>query len=323
MKSKTTSTFLLTLSVTDLSVRIHCVGARARLMLSILILTTMATAGLAGEAPAGSEDAQESYVGYLGDGIIAEGEDEAAELARAVQNPVADMISVPFQNNTNFDFGPRKRTQNVLNIQPVVPLTLSENWLMITRTIMPVVSQPSLRPGQSSATGLGDMLFTAFASPKSRRLWIGENVLWGAGPAILLPTSTDDRLGPGELGAGPSAVFLAMPGRWVIGSLFSQVWSFTGDSDVDLFTWQYFVNYNMSDGWYLTSSPLITANWKQNSSNTWTVPFGAGAGRVFRLGSLPPMNASLLAFYNVENPDNIGPEWSLRFTLQLLFPTGR
>jgi hypothetical protein len=257
---------------------------------------------------------------YLGDGHVDAGENEAADLARAVQNPVADLISLPFQNNTNFDFGPRERTQNVLNIQPVVPISLTDEWLMITRTIIPIVSQPSLRPGQDRENGLGDILLTGFLSPTDQDLWIGGKVLWGAGPAILLPTATDNQIGPGELGAGPSAVFIAMPGPWVIGSLFSQIWSFTGDSDVDLFTWQYFVNYNLPKGWYLTTSPIITANWKNNSGDTWTVPFGGGVGRVFRVGSLPPINASLAAFYNVENPSNIGPDWTLRFTLQFLFP---
>ena len=110
-----------------------------------------------------------------------------------------------------------------------------------------------------------------------------------------------------------------MPGRWVIGSLFSNVWSFTDDKKVEVFTWQYFVNYNLDEGWYLTSSPLITANWKADSDNTWTVPFGGGFGRVFRLGS-QPLNASLQSFYNVEEPDAVGPEWTVRFQLQFLFP---
>jgi len=270
-------------------------------------------------SPAG-EEAADDPTPYLGDGDVEPGEDEAGELARAVQNPIADLISVPFQNNTNFDFGPRERTQNVLNIQPVIPVSLSENWLMITRTILPIVSQPSLRPGQDRENGLGDTSISAFFSPKDQDLWIGGKVLWGVGPVVLLPTATDSQIGPGELGAGPTAVFLAMPGQWVIGSLFSQIWSFTGDSDVNLFTWQYFVNYNLPNGWYLSSSPIITANWKNNSGDTWTVPVGGGFGRVFRIGSLPPMNSSLQAFYNVENPDNVGPDWSLRFTLQLLFP---
>ena len=102
-----------------------------------------------------------------GNGIIEPGEDELAELARAAQNPVASMISVPFQNNTNFEFGPLEKTQNVMNIQPVYPIDLNEKWNLITRTIIPVVTQPRLSPEQSGTTGLGDTVFSAFFSPKA------------------------------------------------------------------------------------------------------------------------------------------------------------
>jgi hypothetical protein len=208
----------------------HAQELRAASVALVFVLAPIAAA---------AQDDSEMPDHYLGDGHVDPGENEAADLARAVQNPVANLISVPFQNNTNFDFGPRERTQNVLNIQPVVPFSLSDDWLMITRTIIPIVSQPSLFPGQDRKNGLGDILFSGFLSPSNQDLWIGGKVLWGAGPAILLPTATDNQIGPGQLGAGPSAVFLAMPGQWVIGSLFSQVWSFTGGSDVDLFTWQF------------------------------------------------------------------------------------
>ena len=112
-------------------------------MLSVAMIVPM---------PSSAEAVEADASGYLGDGQVDPGEDEAAELARAVQNPIADLISVPFQNNTNFDFGPRQRTQNVLNIQPVVPIDVSDDWLLITRTILPIVSQPSLRPGQDRET---------------------------------------------------------------------------------------------------------------------------------------------------------------------------
>jgi hypothetical protein len=251
-----------------------------------------------------------------GDGVIEAGEDETAELARAAQNPVASMISLPFQNNTTFEFGPKEKTLNVLNIQPVWPFSLNEDWNLITRTIVPVVSQPSLFSGQDRETGLGDTVFTAFLSPAG-----GGKLIWGVGPAFLLPTATDDRLGADKWGAGPSAVLLTMPGNWVIGSLFSNIWSFggSGDQDVNLFTWQYFVNYNLPQGWYLVSAPIITANWKASSGNKWTVPFGGGFGKIFRIGSLPPMNANVQGFYNVERPDFVG-RWGLRVQLQLMFP---
>ncbi len=248
-----------------------------------------------------------------GDGIIEAGENETDELARAAQNPVASMISLPFQNNTNFNFGPQEKTQNVLNIQPVLPFELNEDWNLITRTILPVVSQPAFTPAQDRENGLGDTVFTAFVSPKNSGEWI-----WGVGPALLLPTSTDDRLGAGEWGAGPSAVVLTIRGPSVVGSLFSNVWSFTGDEQVNLFSWQYFVNYNLDDGWYLTSAPVITADWEANSDNRWTVPFGGGAGKIFKIGN-QPMNVSAAAYYNVEKPD-FGADWQARLQVQFLFP---
>ncbi len=248
-----------------------------------------------------------------GDGIIEPGEDETSELARAAQNPVASMISLPFQNNTNFGFGPRDKTQNIMNIQPVLPFELNEDWNLITRTIVPVISQPAFTPAQDREFGLGDTVFTAFLSPKDSGEWI-----WGVGPALLLPTSTDDRLGAGEWGAGPSAVVLTIRGPWVVGSLFSNVWSFTGDEQVNLFTWQPFVNYNLDDGWYLTSAPLITANWEADSDDTWTVPLGGGVGKIFRIGN-QPMNVSAAVYYNVEKPD-FGADWQMRVQVQFLFP---
>ncbi len=238
-----------------------------------------------------------------------------SELAKATQNPVSDLISLPFQNNTNFDVGPQEKTQNILNIQPIWPVSLNANWNLITRTIVPVVSQPALTPGHDRTDGLGDTTFTAFFSPRKPSKWI-----WGAGPAVLLPTASDDVLGSDKWGLGPSVVVLTMPGSWVIGSLLSNVWSTggSGDADVNLFTWQYFINYNMADGWYLSSAPIMTANWEADSGNKWTVPVGGGGGKVFRIGK-QPVNATAQAFYNVEKPQ-FGADWTLRIQLQFLFP---
>jgi hypothetical protein len=249
-----------------------------------------------------------------GDGIIEPGEDVTEELARSAQNPVASMISLPFQNNTNFNFGPENKTQNVLNVQPVWPFSLSDEWNLITRTIVPVISQPETAPGTDRTFGIGDTFFSAFFSPKDYGKWI-----WGVGPAVLAPTATDDYLGLDRWAAGPSAVVLTISGPWVAGSLFSNIWDFagSGDADINLFTWQPFVNYNMDDGWYLASSPLITADW-ENSGDEWTVPLGGGFGKIFRIGS-QPMNASAHAYYNVEAPDNAA-DWQLRLQLQFLFP---
>ena len=190
------------------------------------------------------------------------------ELAKAAQNPIASLISLPFQNNTNFGLGPGDDTQNILNIQPVWPFSISENWKLITRTIVPVISQPGFG-AQSRENGIGDTTFTAFFSPQNSSAWT-----WGVGPVVLIPTATDDALGADEWGLGPSLVVLTMPGQWVIGSLFSQLWSVGGSGvqDISIFTWQYFINYNMNDGWYLTTAPINTANWEASSGNEWTIP---------------------------------------------------
>jgi len=242
-------------------------------------------------------------------------EKSTGELAKATQNPLASMISLPFQNNTNFGIGPGDDTQNILNIQPVWPFELNDNWNFITRTIIPVISQPGFAPGDSRTFGLGDTTFTGWLSPRDSGKWI-----WGVGGALIIPTSTDDDLGSGEWALGPSVVVLTMPGKWVIGSLFSNVWSINADTneDINFFTWQYFVNYNLKDGWYLVSAPIITADWEADSDNTWTIPFGGGVGKIFRIGKLP-LNGQVSGYYNVEKPD-FGADWQLRIQLQFLFP---
>jgi hypothetical protein len=243
-------------------------------------------------------------------------EQSTEDLAKATQNPLASMISLPFQNNTNFGIGPDDETQNILNIQPVWPFSLNDNWNLITRTILPVISQPGvLTGGEGRVNGLGDTTFTGWFSPKDSGKWT-----WGLGAAFLIPTATDDALGSDKWGAGPTIVLLTMPGKWVVGSLFSNVWSFagSGDQDVNLFTWQYFINYNLNDGWYLTSAPVITANWEASSGEKWTVPFGAGFGKIFKIGK-QPLNGSAHAYYNVGKP-TYGADWTLRLQLQFLFP---
>jgi hypothetical protein len=237
------------------------------------------------------------------------------ELAKKAQNPISSMVSLPLQNNTDFDFGPEEGTLNTLNVQPVWPFAISDDWNLVTRTILPIVSQPGLAPGQGRENGLGDINFTGFFSPKEAGKWI-----WGVGPTVILPTSTDDRLGKGEWGAGVSMVVLTMPGNWVVGSLFSNVWDVSASTgnEINFFTWQYFINYNLPNGWYLTSSPVITADWEADSKQRWTVPFGGGVGKIFRVGK-QALNAQVHAYYNVEKPDIKG-DWGMRLQLQFMFP---
>ncbi len=240
---------------------------------------------------------------------------QQAELAKAAQNPLAKMISVPLQNNFNFGVGPNDATQWILNVQPIIPITLSEDWNLITRTIIPIINQPSPAPGVPSAFGLGDINPSFFFSPaKSGKL------IWGVGPTFTFPTATDSLLGSGEWSAGPAAVALTMQGHWVIGALANQQWSYAGwgDQDVSAVLIQPFINYNLPHGWYLNSVPIMTANWEANSDDRWTVPIGGGVGKIQRIGRLP-VNFQLGAYWNVVKPDN-GPDWQLRFQVQFMLP---
>ena len=245
--------------------------------------------------------------------LHAQSEEEVAneELAKKAQNPIANMISVPFQNNTSYGIGPDDKTSNVLNIQPVIPVGLGEKWNMITRTIIPIVTVPDFSTTEGSITGLGDINLNLFFSPKESK------IIWGVGPIFNLPTATDPALGAQEFGIGPAIILVKMSGKWVYGATMNNTWS-VANSDINRFYLQYFINYNLPNSWYLSSSPIITADWTAESGNQWVVPFGGTVGKLFRLGKLP-INVQAGAFYNVVKPDG-GADWQTRFQLQLLFP---
>jgi hypothetical protein len=243
-------------------------------------------------------------------------ESQTEKLAKETQNPVANLISVPFQNNFNFGIDPNDATQWVLNVQPVIPITLSKDWNLITRTIIPIINQPYPAPGIPSAFGLGDINPSLFLSPAN-----SGKLIWGIGPTMTFPTATDSLLGNGKWSAGPGLVLLTMPGHWVIGALANNQWSFAGwgKNNVNSMLIQPFINYNFSHGWYLTSSPIITANWLAASDDRWTLPIGGGVGKLFKLGKLP-VNTQLAAYSNVVKPRQGGADWQLRFQVQFLFP---
>jgi hypothetical protein len=254
-----------------------------------------------GEKPAGDAEAEEK------------------DLAKKVQNPVADLISVPFQNNTTYNIGPNDRAANTLNIQPVIPVHLSEDVLLISRIIVPIVYQPTLTSPGGGTSGVGDANPTFFLSPGRP-----GKLIWGVGPVFLLPTATQTAIGTGKWSVGPSAVGLLQTKHWTVGALANQVWSFAGldnRSSVSLITVQYFVNYNLPHAWYLSSSPILTFNWKASAGNEWTVPFGGGVGKILRLGKLP-LNGEVQGYYNLRSADatEIG-SWQIRIQLAFLFPT--
>jgi hypothetical protein len=239
-----------------------------------------------------------------------------SEIAKQAQNPIASVISVPIENDFNPQTGINKEDSYVLQFKPVVPFKLSDDWNLITRTIVPVIQVPELAPGVNGTTGLGDIQTSLFLSPAK----VGK-VIWGAGPVISLPTATEDILGTKKVSIGPTAVALSIQGHWLFGTLVQNLFSVAGPSarrDVNQMLMQPFVNYNMRHGWYLTSSPIITSNWEANSNNRWTVPVGGGVGKIVHFGKLP-VNSYIQFFRNVERPDGT-TSWSARFQMQFLFP---
>ncbi|MFO1306089.1 MAG: transporter [Burkholderiales bacterium] len=243
-------------------------------------------------------------------------EPAAEELAKLAQNPIANLVSVPFQNNTNLNFGPQKATQNTLNIQPVIPFEITKDWNVITRTIVPVMSQPALGAGDERTNGIGETQFSAFLSPSAT-----SGTVWGVGPIVQLPTTSSSALGSYRWGLGPTVVILRLEkgNPWVYGFLANNVWSVGSGAGAayNNFLLQPFLNYNFRGGTYLTTSPIVTANWKADGQQ-WTVPIGGGIGHIFRLDKLP-VNAQVGAYYNVVRPD-LGPNWQVRAQVQLMFP---
>ena len=240
--------------------------------------------------------------------------DEAQEaaLAKASQKPLAAMYSMPFQNNTTYGIGDGNKSQNVLNIQPVIPVTF-EKFNIISRIIFPVLTQPYGNADGSSSTGLADISYTAWFSPSK-----ASKITWGFGPAMQIPGgSSADAFGSREFGIGPSLVALSSTNQWVYGIVVNNVWTF-GDIEENKFLFQYFVNYNLPKAWYLVSGPILTANWNITEGEKWTVPFGGGFGKVFKIGKLP-VNANAHVYYNAVRPEASG-DWGTRFQLQFLFP---
>jgi hypothetical protein len=241
---------------------------------------------------------------------------DTPELSQLAQNPIAKAISLPFQNNLNFGVGPHSDNQDTLNIQPVLPFNVGNDWNVIARAIIPLEYEPPLGETTNSMVGLGDTSLALYLSPSHP----GE-IIWGVGPAFAFATASHEELGQGKFDAGLSAVVLTIQGHWLIGALLTDVASVAGPSDrntVHQMTLQPFINYNFPRGWYLASSPIITANWRGPSNQRWIVPLGGGGGRAFRFGK-QAMNFQLQVFKNVVSPHDAA-DWTLRAQFQLLFP---
>ncbi len=243
----------------------------------------------------------------------------ADELRKLARNPVADVIKVPFEEDIDFRAGPYDRTSSSLQVQPVIPLQISENWLLVPRIVAnALIYQPDVRQPRGGTTGLGDIVATFFITPSH----VGK-VIWGVGPSLLLPTASDITLGAGKWGLGPSVVVLAEPNRGSAGVLLQNVWALPGyshRSPVKQMQIETSVSYNLPHNWYLVTAPTIYADWTQATAERWLVPFGGGAGRSFDIGK-QPVDWNVALCYNAIRPaSQLFAKWRLSLQFTLLFP---
>ncbi len=274
-----------------------------------------AAAGDAGSAPADDAAAQAAA---------------AKALIKQSQNPVGNLGVLPFQGNFYYGAGQYQRTQTVVNIQPVIPIVLSKQWNLISRTIVPIVDAPSLLPpsqcnstiGCPTLTGFGDIQQQTYFTPAKP-----ATVTWGAGPIFQFATASPNLgpIGSHQTAAGVDAVGLIMPGNFVMGALVTQLWSIGGSSStnpaVNSMLVQPFVNYNFGKGWALSTAPNITANFSATPGQAWTVPLGLGLTKTFRLATTP-MQFGVQYYSNIVKP-NLAPSTQLKVVLSFLFPVKR
>jgi len=271
-------------------------------------------------------------------GAVAESSAEAAEadkLAKQLANPISSLISVPFQANEDFGYGPSHNGYKfTLNIQPVVPISISRDWNVIVRTILPIVSQHDLfyienlpknsplQPQNRSQDGLSDTTQSFFFSPKVPGPF---GLIWGLGPAFLYPTGTQDLLGTGTFSIGPTVVVLEQIGELTMGALMNQLWSVVIEehrSSLSQMFLQPFVAYTTKTHTTFTLSTESTANWNNTPGDAkWTVPLIFQISQILKIGR-QPISIQIGGKYYADSP-RYGPDWGVRFNFTLLFPTGR
>ena len=239
---------------------------------------------------------------------------EHADLAKQLNNPVAALISVPFQFNWDTGLGPKRADRVTLNVQPVIPFSLNDDWNLISRTILPIVNLESTADGVSSAFGLGDTVQSFFFSPKEP---VGGWIL-GAGPVVLLPTATEDAFKSRQFGLGPTAVGLRQHDGWTYGALANHVAGLRepGDRDrVNATFLQPFLVYTTPNAVSYSLNTESSYDW---NSEQWTVPINASVSKLTSIGD-QKVSFQLGGRYFADAPDG-GPDWGIRFNVTFLFP---
>ncbi len=238
-----------------------------------------------------------------------------AELAKELQNPVANLISVPLQSNMDFRIGPKDALRYTLNVQPVIPFSLNDNWNLITRTIVPVIYAEPPAAGAEYHSGIGDIVQSFFFSPTQP---VGGWIV-GAGPVFLWPTATDDALGGKKWGAGPTAVVLRQANGWTYGALANHIWSYgTDDSsrqEVNATFLQPFISYITKTYTTVGLNTESTYDW---TNSQWTVPINLTVSQLLKIGKLPIQFTVGGRYYAARPPG--GPDWGIRFAVTFLFP---
>jgi hypothetical protein len=239
-----------------------------------------------------------------------------ADLAKKLSNPVASLISVPFQFNYDSGYGPLDGDRAVLNIQPVIPISINDDWNVISRTILPFIWQNDIAGNSGSQFGLGDITQSFFFSPKEPG---PGGIVWGAGPVFLLPTATDTMLGSGKWGLGPTAVVLKQDGPWTYGALANHIWSVAGNSDrpdISSTFLQPFISYTTPDAWTFSLNTESTYDWKNDQ---WAVPINFSVAKLLKFGE-QPVSFQVGARYWAEAPENGPNGWGFRAGITFLFP---
>lgn len=243
-------------------------------------------------------------------------QDADTDLAKQLSNPVASLISVPFQFNYDRGYGPEDGSRVTLNIQPVIPISIGEDWNLISRTILPVIWQDDVAGPSGEQFGLGDITQSFFFSPKQPT---ESGIIWGAGPVFLLPTATDDLLGTGKFGLGPTAVALKQSGGWTVGILANHIWSVAGEggrADVSSTFLQPFLNYTTADSWTFALNTESSYDWK---GDQWAVPINFQVSKLVKFDK-QPVNFTAGVRYWATSPEN-GPDgWGFRLAVTMLFP---
>lgn len=238
-----------------------------------------------------------------------------AALAKQLSNPVAALISIPFQYNWNTGYNNGDGTQNYINIQPVVPFSISEDWNIISRTILPVIWQDDVIPGKGEQAGFGNTLQSFFLSPNAPG---PGGLIWGFGPAIQIPTVTDD-LGPVQWGLGLTGVALVQRSGWTLGALANNVWSVTRNDqygESNNFYIQPFLSYTTPRATSFTVNSESTYNWNDDS---WSAPLNLMVGQIVRVGKVP-VQFTGGARYWMESPEGGADDWGARFVMTVLLP---